>query len=166
MVQDCQRIHVGCVGVAAMAKIKIKTRVTTTSLAIVTSPLTRRARLPVLSAFLRSEGTRLLHVPRLTRVIPGELVKDPDTHSVTALLRIELVQQQAKFQSCWVTRHASMAQRQSRYATGRTVHSPQSQSTNRDRKTGPAGATIPSRHKFRQDHAWIPDVAGMPRDAP
>jgi hypothetical protein len=61
----------------------------------VTSPLTRRARSPVLSAFLRSEGTRLRHVPRLIPVIPGEFGKDPVTHFVAALLRIELVQPQS-----------------------------------------------------------------------
>src|SRR5580658_8968455 len=55
-----------------------------------------------------------------------------------------------------------MAQGQSRYATGRTVHSLQSQSTNRDRKTGPAGATIPSRRKLRQDHAWNPHLQEFP----
>src|ERR1700683_3928314 len=50
-----------------------------------------------------------------------------------------------RYVGCRTTRHDSMAQSQSRYATGRTVHSLQSRSPNRDRKTGPAGATIPSR---------------------
>jgi hypothetical protein len=34
-------------------------------------------------------------------------------------------------------------------ATGRVAHSPRPQSTPHDQKTGPAGATIPSRRRFR-----------------
>ena len=41
---------------------------------------------------------------------------------------------------------------QSRSARGRIAHSPPWQNTNRDQQTGPAVATIPSRHKFRSAH--------------
>jgi hypothetical protein len=37
----------------------------------------------------------------------------------------------------------------SRSATGCTAHNPRSQSTTRDRKTGPAGATTPSLRRFQ-----------------
>src|SRR6202035_5591185 len=41
---------------------------------------------------------------------------------------------------------------ESRSATGRSAHSPPWQSTKRDQRTGPAVATIPSRHKFRSGY--------------